>query len=45
MTLFSYRVGDIIEISDFNYYEYNVEGGKDIHFFKAREEAEEYFRH
>ena len=40
---FSYSVGDIIEVFDFNYYEYNVEGGKGIHFFKAREEAENCF--
>ena len=38
---FSYYVGDIIEIFDFNC-EYNVECAKGIHFFKSREEAENY---
>ena len=38
---FSYYVGDIIEIFDFNC-EYNVECAKGIHFFKTREEAENY---
>lgn len=39
---FSYSVGNVIEIFDFNYYEYNIENGKGIHFFKTREEAERY---
>ena len=38
---FSYYVGDIIEVFDFNC-EYNVECAKGIHFFKTREEAENY---
>ena len=38
---FSYYVGDVIEIFDFNC-EYNVECEKGIHFFKTREEAENY---
>ena len=38
---FSYYVGDIIEIFDFNC-QYNVECAKGIHFFKTREEAENY---
>ena len=38
---FSYYVGDVIEIFDFNC-EYNVECAKGIHFFKTREEAENY---
>ena len=39
---FSYSVGNVIEIFDFNYHEYNIENGKGIHFFKTREEAERY---
>ena len=38
---FSYYVGDVIEVFDFNC-EYNVECAKGIHFFKSREEAENY---
>ena len=38
---FSYYVGDVIEIFDFNC-EYNIECAKGIHFFKTREEAENY---
>ena len=38
---FSYYVGDVIEIFDFNC-QYNVECAKGIHFFKTREEAENY---
>ena len=38
---FSYYVGDIIEIFDFNC-EYNIECAEGIHFFKTREEAENY---
>ena len=38
---FSYYVGDVIEIFDFNC-EYNVECAEGIHFFKTREEAENY---
>ena len=38
---FSYYVGDIIEVFNFNC-EYNVECAKGIHFFKSREEAENY---
>ena len=38
---FSYYVGDVIEIFNFNC-EYNVERAKGIHFFKTREEAENY---
>ena len=38
---FSYYVGDIIEVFNFNC-EYNVECAKGIHFFKTREEAENY---
>ena len=38
---FSYYVGDVIEIFNFNC-EYNVECAKGIHFFKTREEAENY---
>ena len=38
---FSYYVGDVIEIFDFNC-EYNVECAQGIHFFKSREEAENY---
>ena len=38
---FSYYVGDVIEIFDFNC-EYNVECAEGIHFFKSREEAENY---
>lgn len=39
---FSYYVGDVIEVFDFNC-EYNVECGKGIHFFRTREEAEGYY--
>ena len=38
---FSYYVGDIIEVFNFNC-EYNVECAEGIHFFKTREEAENY---
>lgn len=38
---FSYYVGDVIEIFDFNC-EYNVECAEGIHFFRTREEAENY---
>ena len=38
---FSYYVGDVIEVFDFNC-EYNVECAEGIHFFKSREEAENY---
>ena len=38
---FSYYVGDVIEIFDFNC-EYNIEYAEGIHFFKTREEAENY---
>ena len=38
---FSYYVGDVIEIFDFNC-EYNVECAKGIHFFRTRKEAENY---
>ena len=38
---FSYYVGDVIEIFDFNC-QYNVECAEGIHFFKTREEAENY---
>ena len=38
---FSYYVGDIIEIFDFNC-QYNVECAEGIHFFRTREEAENY---
>ena len=38
---FSYYVGDVIEIFDFNC-EYNVECAKGIHFFRTRKEAEGY---
>ena len=38
---FSYYVGDIIEVFDFNC-EYNIECEKGIHFFRTREEAEKY---
>ena len=38
---FSYYVGDVIEIFDFNC-EYNVECAKGIHFFRTKEEAENY---
>ena len=38
---FSYYVGDIIEVFDFNC-EYNIECAKGIHFFRTREEAEKY---
>ena len=38
---FSYYVGDIIEVFNFNC-EYNVECADGIHFFKTREEAENY---
>ena len=38
---FSYYVGDVIEVFNFNC-EYNVECAKGIHFFKTREEAENY---
>ena len=38
---FSYYVGDIIEVFDFNC-QYNVECAKGIHFFTTREEAENY---
>ena len=38
---FSYYVGDIIEVFDFNC-EYNVECAEGIHFFRTREEAENY---
>ena len=38
---FSYYVGDIIEIFNFNC-EYNVECAEGIHFFRTREEAENY---
>ena len=37
----SYYVGDVIEIFDFNC-EYNVECANGIHFFRTREEAENY---
>ena len=38
---FSYYVGDVIEVFNFNC-EYNVECTEGIHFFKTREEAENY---
>ena len=38
-TSFKYRVGDEIEIADFDE-RYNVECGEGIHFFLTREEAE-----
>ena len=38
---FSYYVGDVIEIFDFNC-EYNVECAEGIHFFRTKEEAEKY---
>ena len=38
---FSYYVGDVIEVFNFNC-EYNVECAEGIHFFKTREEAENY---
>ena len=38
---FSYYVGDIIEVFNFNC-EYNVECAEGIHFFKTRKEAENY---
>ena len=38
---FSYYVGDVIEIFDFNC-EYNIECAEGIHFFRTREEAEHY---
>ena len=38
---FSYYVGDIIEVFDFNC-EYNKECAEGIHFFKTKEEAERY---
>ena len=38
---FSYYVGDIIEVFNFNC-EYNVECAEGIHFFRTREEAENY---
>ena len=38
---FSYYVGDIIEVFNFNC-EYNVECAEGIHFFRTRKEAEEY---
>ena len=37
----SYYVGDEMTVYDFNC-EYNEECGEGIHFFKTREEAEEY---
>ena len=38
---FSYYLGDIIEVFNFNC-EYNVECAEGIHFFRTREEAENY---
>ena len=38
---FSYYVGDIIEVFNFNC-EYNVECAEGIHFFRTRKEAEDY---
>lgn len=38
---FSYYVGDIIEVFNFNC-EYNVEYAEGIHFFRTRKESEEY---
>ena len=38
---FSYYVGDVIEIFDFNC-EYNIECAEGIHFFRTRKEAENY---
>ena len=38
---FSYYVGDVIEVFNFDC-EYNVECAEGIHFFKTREEAENY---
>ena len=38
---FSYYIGDVIEIFNFNC-EYNIECAEGIHFFKTREEAENY---
>ena len=38
---FSYYVGDVIEIFDFNC-EYNFECAEGIHFFRTKEEAENY---
>ena len=38
---FTYYVGDVIEVFDFNC-QYNVECGEGIHFFRTREEAENY---
>ena len=38
---FKYRVGDEIEIADFDE-RYNIECGEGIHFFLTREEAEKY---
>ena len=40
-TSFKYRVGDEIEIADFDE-NYNVECGEGIHFFLTRDEAENY---
>ena len=39
---FSYYVGDVIEVFNFNC-EYNFECAEGIHFFKTREEAENYY--
>lgn len=39
---FSYYVGDIIEVFNFNC-EYNVECAEGIHFFRTRKEAEDYY--
>ena len=38
---FTYEVGKEIEIQDFNLM-YNIECGSGIHFFKTREDAENY---
>ncbi len=40
-TYFSYYVGDVIEVFNFNC-EYNAECAEGIHFFRTREEAENY---
>lgn len=40
-TTFSYTIGQEIEIDDFNL-QYNIECASGIHFFKTREEAENY---
>ena len=39
---FSYYVGDVIEVFNFNC-EYNIECAEGIHFFRTRKEAEDYY--